>query len=217
MNRIDLKMNAKESLRGKWAETIKVLLLLLIISIACTIVFKYLLHFGIYEYTYKYGDQEFKSDINFISPILDCLLTFGFLSYFLKISRNEEVTCNELFSKINMVFKFIVMSIFTGIVILLGFICFIIPGIILTFALSQTSLILLDNPDMKVIEAMKLSIKMMKGYKFDYFILILSFLGWAIVMAFTLGIGYFWLIPYMQVTLCNFYNRLKEDYKEKAE
>ena len=57
----------------------------------------------------------------------------------------------------------------------------------------------------------------MKGYKMDYFVLILSFLGWALLMLFTLGIGYFWLIPYMQVTMCNFYNNLKEEYKEKAE
>lgn len=218
MNRIDLKNDAKESLKGKWAETIKVLLLLLIISIGTTILFKYVLHFGIYDYEIgKIGDEKITTTINYISPIIDSLLTFGYLSYFLKISRNEEVTCGELFSKMSMIFKFIVMSILIAIVVLIGSLCLIIPGIILAFGLSQTSLIILDNHDMSVIDAMKLSWNMMKGYKMDYFILILSFLGWAILLIFTFGIGYFWLIPYMQVTFTNFYNTIKEEYKEKAE
>ena len=218
INRIELKSNAKESLKDHWAESIKVLILLLIISIGTTILFKYVLHFGIYDYVIgEFGDEKIKTTVNYISPIIDSLLTFGYLSFFLKISRNEKVTCNELFSKMHMILKYIVMVILTGIIITLGFICLIIPGIMLLFGLSQTSLIILDNPDMSIIDAMKLSWKMMNGYKMDYFILILSFLGWAFILIFTLGIGYFWLVPYIQVTLCNFYNNLKEEYKEKAE
>lgn len=218
INRIDLKNDAKESLREHWAESIKVLLILLIISIGTTILFKYVLHFGIYDYEIgKIGDEKIVTTINYISPIIDSLLSFGFLSYFLKISRNTEVTCSELFSKMHMIFKFIIMTILTCIVVGIGFICFIIPGIILAFGLSQTSLIILDNPNMNIIDAMILSWKMMNGYKMDYFMLILSFLGWIFILIFTLGIGYFWLIPYMQVTLSNFYNKLKEEYKEKAE
>ena len=148
------------------------------------------------------------------SIIVSGLLTFGFLSFFLKISRNEEVTCNELFSKVKMFWKFIGFSIFIGGAVVLGFICFIIPGIILALGFSQTQYILLDNPDISVIDAMKKSWNMMKGYKMDYLVLQLSFLGWAILMVFTLFIGYLWLIPYMSVTQANFYNKVKENMSE---
>jgi len=218
INRVDLKNDAKESLKDHWAESIKVLIILLIISIGTTILFKYILHFGIYDYEIgKIGDEKIVTTINYISPIIDSLLTFGFLSFFLKLSRNEEVTCNELFSKMHMIIKFIVMTILTMIIVTIGLFCLIIPGIMLAIGLSQTSLILLDNPNMNIIDAMILSWKMMNGYKMDYFMLIISFLGWIFILIFTLGIGYFWLIPYMNVTMCNFYNRLKEEYKEKAE
>ena len=50
----------------------------------------------------------------------------------------------------------------------------------------------------------------MNGHKMDYFILNLSFFGWAILGIFTFGLLYLWLIPYMQVTFANFYNEIKE-------
>lgn len=217
MNRIDLKQEAKDSLRGKWAETIKVLIILLIIDLACNIVFGNIIDFGVIKKEFEFEGTKYTYTTNYISPIINCFITFGYLSYFLKISRGEDVTCGELFSKVNMTLKYILATILSSLIIGIGFICFIIPGIILTFGLSQVYLILLDNPDMSVIEAMKLSWNMMNGYKMDYFILILSFIGWAILMIFTLGLGYFWLVPYMQVTRSNFYNKLKDEYKEKAE
>ena len=45
----------------------------------------------------------------------------------------------------------------------------------------------------------------MDGRRFDFFVLGLSFIGWAILASLTLGIGYLWLIPYMQVTEIKFY------------
>ena len=50
----------------------------------------------------------------------------------------------------------------------------------------------------------------MKGHRLDYIILGLSFLGWYILCYFTLGILLIWLLPYMMVTLANFYNEIKE-------
>ena len=50
---------------------------------------------------------------------------------------------------------------------------------------------------------------MMKGHKMDFFILGLRFLPWAILCLFTLGIGFLWLGPYMQVTYAKFYDRLR--------
>lgn len=56
---------------------------------------------------------------------------------------------------------------------------------------------------------------MMNGYKLEFFILKLSFLGWIILGIFTFGILYLWLIPYMNVTEANFYNEIKEIYSKK--
>ena len=56
---------------------------------------------------------------------------------------------------------------------------------------------------------------MMQGHKMDLFVLSLSFIGWMILGVFTFGILYIWLVPYMSVTLANFYNDIKKQQKKE--
>jgi uncharacterized membrane protein len=89
---------------------------------------------------------------------------------------------------------------------------FYIPGIVKGIAYSLSPFILKDNPELSANEAINLSQKMMKGHKFDLFFLMLSFIGWIILGAFTLGIAYMWLVPYMSATLAAFYQDVKKEY-----
>lgn len=73
---------------------------------------------------------------------------------------------------------------------------------------SLTLYVAFDNPDMTSLEVVNESAKMMKGNRWKLFLLELSFIGWAILGIFTLGIGYLWLMPYMQVALVCFYEHL---------
>ena len=57
---------------------------------------------------------------------------------------------------------------------------------------------------------------MMKGHKFDYFWLCLSFLGWILVGILTLGIGYLWLIPYITTASAAFYQDVKSEYEART-
>ena len=50
----------------------------------------------------------------------------------------------------------------------------------------------------------------MVGYKWKYFLLYLSFIGWGILAMITLGIGLLWLIPYATTSLAAFYDKLTE-------
>ena len=61
---------------------------------------------------------------------------------------------------------------------------------------------------MSSLEVVDESKKMMTGNRGKLFILELSFIGWMILTAFTLGIGYLWLLPYMYVALVCFYENL---------
>ncbi|MGG7187557.1 DUF975 family protein [Clostridium butyricum] len=55
----------------------------------------------------------------------------------------------------------------------------------------------------------------MKGYIGDLFVLNLSFIGWGILCALTLGLLALYVTPYCGTTLVNFYTDLMEDYREK--
>lgn len=92
-----------------------------------------------------------------------------------------------------------------GLAVLGGFILFVIPGIILAFAYSMVPYLLVKHPELSATDTLKASRMMMKGHKFDYFYLCLSFIGWIFASIATLGIGFFWLMPYMQTTLAAFW------------
>lgn len=85
--------------------------------------------------------------------------------------------------------------------------------IVLMLCLSQSYFILYDNEDMPLGDIFRTSMDMMDGHKTDYLILCLSFVGWMFLGLFTMGILYLWLIPYMGVSMTNFYDKIKKDVK----
>ena len=93
----------------------------------------------------------------------------------------------------------------------------IIPGIIKAIAYSQLFYILAEDPDISAQDALRKSEAMMYGHKWQYFWLVLSFIGWSILCILTLGIGYLWLIPYMNVSFANFYMDVKDNYSTLLE
>lgn len=80
--------------------------------------------------------------------------------------------------------------------------------IIKSLLYSLTIYIAYDNPDMTAFELVDESARLMKGNRGKLFLLELSFIGWAILAIFTFGIGYLWLLPYMQVAFICFYEHL---------
>jgi uncharacterized membrane protein len=135
-------------------------------------------------------------------------LTLGMTSYFLLLSRNQNPTFNNLFSGFqNFGNAFLAMLLMT-LVILLGFILLIIPGCIFALGLSQTFRVMHDEPQISAVDAMKKSWEIMKGHKGDYFIFNLSFIGWAFLCILTVGIGFLFLIPYINASNAKFYDEI---------
>jgi uncharacterized membrane protein len=92
--------------------------------------------------------------------------------------------------------------------IVLAFFLLIVPGVIVACGYSQINRIMHDNPTMSGIDAMKASWQLMDGKKMDFFILNLSFIGWALLCILTLGIGFLFLTPYVNVTNSKFYDEI---------
>jgi len=81
----------------------------------------------------------------------------------------------------------------------------IVPGIIKAISYSAAPYILASNPEISAPEAVRQSKKIMKGHKADFFVMVLSFIGWVLLACLTLGILLIWLAPYMETTYANFY------------
>lgn len=90
---------------------------------------------------------------------------------------------------------------------------FIVPGIIKAFSYAMTPYILVEDTGLTANQAIDKSRAMMRGHKFDLFWLYLSFIGWGFLCIFTLGLGFLWLVPYMEASQSAFYAEVKAEYE----
>jgi uncharacterized membrane protein len=90
----------------------------------------------------------------------------------------------------------------------------IVPGIIAGFSYSLTFYVLADDNSIRARDAIAKSKKMMYGYKWQAFRLVLRFLALSLLGILTLGIGFIWLLPYMYVGWAKFYEHVKSNFAE---
>ncbi len=93
---------------------------------------------------------------------------------------------------------------------------FIIPGIIKSYAYSMVPYILADNPNIGYDRALKLSMDMTEGYKFEIFVLQLSFYGWYLLGSLCFNVGVFLVHPYYEATMAELYGALRKNAIEKG-
>lgn len=193
MNRVEIKNFAKEKLSCNLGSIWKILIIALGISLASTCVLSILFN---------------KMDADFLDSLLGILmmpLGIGTTAFFISLIENENFEAKDLFKYYHDFVKIIGVTVLMGLIITLGYICFIIPGIILTLSYSLVPIILIKKPELGIVETLKYSREKMQGHKLDAFVLGLSFIGWAILGTLTFGILYIWLYPYMQLTFTKFY------------
>lgn len=148
------------------------------------------------------------------SLILGGPLMLGWAMWSLAVNRKQDFDYNKIFEGFNNFGNSLVTYLLMIVFIILWTLLLIIPGIIKALAYSQTFYVLADEPDIKPMEALRQSEAMMKGNKTKYFLLLLVFGLLSILCVLTLGIGFLFLVPLMQVTFAKFYQELKGDEPE---
>lgn len=99
---------------------------------------------------------------------------------------------------------------FRGLYTFLWTLLLVIPGIVKAYEYQMIPYLLADNPQMTKEQAFAESKRMMSGQKWRAFVLDLSFLGWNILSALTVGIvGIFYVQPYMDATHAALYDELR--------
>lgn len=73
---------------------------------------------------------------------------------------------------------------------------------------ALTYYILSDNRGLEVMDSVNKSVELMKGNKIRLFLLYLSFIGWYVLGVISFGIGFIWILPYVEATIAEFYNSL---------
>lgn len=222
------KKKALSQLKGKWTNPVITTLLFVALSIAVssalsgvTFVFTYLMTLLI---------SLFSKDLTAIAVILKVInsvlstiinlliipLSLGFINYFLMFAKSQKPDVINLFDGYKKSFgNSILAGFLVGLYTFLWSLLLVIPGIIKAYSYSMTLFIIADEPNISANEAIRRSEAMMKGYKWNYFVFQLSFIGWALLATLTCGIGYIWLSPYTQLASSHFYMKVKEIYENK--
>lgn len=208
MNNKYLKHNAKLSLKKKYGQSILIVFLYTIITTTLILILNH-----IYPIILNKLNIQIPSTLNKIIPsiitiFITSLFYFGQLSFFIQISRNQKTSIKELFKKTDMWLGYICITLITTLFIYLWSLLFIIPGIIAIYNYQLVYYIKADSPHISTLETIRYSKDLMKGNRFKFFKLQLSFIGWIFLGILTIGIGFLWINPYIQVTFANFYNSL---------
>ena len=202
MNTAELKANAKEQLRGKWA-----------VAIGTVLVANILIDSDVmYKVSEKFGLIGLSISCSLISLFLGGVISVGLCKFLLDMTtKREEPRFETLFSQFNIYLKTLGLNILITLSVCIGTILFIVPGLIVGLMFSQSYYILSEDPSKSITQCIKESVDMMNGHKWDLFYLELTFIGWWLLTAITVGIAGLWVAPYVKVTETNFYLSIKNN------
>lgn len=157
----------------------------------------------------------FEARFSFSSTLIPLLIipfSVAVAGYYLNHIRGFNPTWKSLYKEgFDNYGKYFITEFLLRIFLFLWTLLLVVPGIIMFFAYSQAKYIIHDNPKLSPIEAIKISKIITNGYKGDLFLMQLSFIGWRILSAFTVGILYIYVIPYIETTSAMYYENLKSN------
>ena len=202
--RAELKQNAKDRMKEQALNPILVTLVYTLVAIAISLLG------GILGATVL---------IPFILSLASVAVQIGYVYYCMKVAKREQGTYADLAYLIQdwrFGLKLVVLSFVINLFISLWSLLLFVPGMIKAISYSQAIMIMLENPNMDIMTSIKESQRMMNGHKMEYFILDLSFILWILLVIVTFGIASLWVSPYMQITMVNYYNTLKNPNQSSA-
>lgn len=135
------------------------------------------------------------------------ILSFGYTGYLLRVVRGEASGVGNLLDGFGIAGRAIVLTIFIDVLVALASTLLFVPGIILSYAYAMARRLQMDHPDWSPVRCMRESRYMMRGHKWDFFVLQLSFLGW-FILATIPGVSVF-VKPYVSLAETVFYENLR--------
>lgn len=189
MTRVELKNKAKEQIKGNIGKIFVMCIIIFAINFLCAFI-------------PVFGDIA--------SFIITPVFTLSFSIIYLKITRGEMISVGDLFEGFSNTGRALWLNILISVFTFLWSLLLLVPGIIKSYAYSMSYYVLADNPELTARQALAKSKEITQGHKMELFVLNLSFFWWSLLTILTFGIAGIYVIPYMDATMTNFYNSIKE-------
>lgn len=173
---------------------------------------------GGYEYLLDFNTTSFLENtvISIIIMIISTYFVLGISKVSLNISRDKETGIGDVltfaFQKPKTYLKVLGVNILVYLIAealmyipIIGAIVYCVLFIYFTPALAMLAYVMIDNEDITIPNAIKRTLEIIKGKRVAYYALALSFAGWYILSVFTFCLLLIWVIPYVTISMSNFY------------
>ncbi len=150
-----------------------------------------------------------------IGIVIEPVLLGGLYLISKDIIKHKKIDVNLLvhfFKDLNQALKLIGVYLLYIIIVVIGLILFIIPGVIFALQYAQALFIMSEHPELGIWDAMNKSQELMNGHQIELFVFYLSFIGHFLLLILTLGIYGIYLMPYIKIASVNYFLHLT-DYK----
>ncbi len=144
-----------------------------------------------------------------ISLLLSGPLSVGLAYFSFSVIRGETPHFFQLFDGFKFFGKSFLANLCYTILVFVGIVLLIIPGIVVGIALSMTFYIMADRPELSFSECLNESWNLTSGYRFKLLGLTLRFIPWYLLGLLCLGVGVLVVVPWHFVTCARFYEALK--------
>lgn len=162
-------------------------------------------------------NQALLSAKNLFCFLVAFIFTFAQIEVFLALSRSpQKIGASTFIKGFTHWVKAIIGGLWYTLWITLWSMLFFIPGIVKSYSYSAMFFIMVECPKVGATKAMNISKLITANHKADLFILQLSFLPWALLCLLSAGVGFLWLVPYIQQSSVNAYHALLKDALAKG-
>lgn len=144
-----------------------------------------------------------------IAVIASGMINFAMTDFYLTSYKCKPYNIRRLGETIahSNITKVLLLSVKRTVIGFLLLLCLIVPGVIYLIRTSMAYYLLIANPKMKPSSALTASNKVMSGKTGAYFSLCASLIGWYVLGILTLGLGFIFISPYINLVKTVYYKR----------
>ncbi len=203
MNRVKIKQQAREMIKGNIWNLLKPFLVIFGISFVAGLVM------GLTGNSNTAEPSTGASLLSLVVELAALPISFGALVYVVKFVRKEPYELKDIFAYYSKFWPIFALDFLIGLFVGLWSLLLIVPGIIAALSYTMAMLLMVDG-EYDAMECIRKSKAMMKGYKWDYFKFQFSFFFWYLLVGITFGIAAIYVGPYVMVADVLYYEDLKK-------
>jgi uncharacterized membrane protein len=199
-SRASIKDEGKVKIKGNYSTAIELLAITLVMSIICQLMHE--------------DGQKYYWIIFVVNILVSALVQMAEARFYMDITKGNSNNRTDNYIKFGSTHfvKALLLYLLTKLIVAIGLILLIVPGIIWSIKYRFVMYVLADDPEMSVTEALERSGQLTNGHKMDLFIFELSFIPWVLLAIVTFGIASLYAAPYSKSSTAVYYNRLKNEY-----